>query len=225
MFTYFKNDSIRKLVIAFGSLFNNIHIMQKSPTGVDKDELVPITYSPKEKFVKRLVLPSSIPDATRVELNMPQIGFEITNITYDPARHLNKTHKKILGSTGASNIQSYMEVPYNFTFGLYAYTRNIDENLQIMEQILPYFSPEFVITINVNNIKQIVFQSGNLFIGISATYPDFLPNTRPLKVACESGINGRLLVLVFVVVVIIRPRAHTKEYALGVRSVRFGYVK
>lgn len=157
MFTYFKNDSIRKLVIAFGSLFNNIHIMQKSPTGVDKDLLIPITYSPKEKFIKRLVLPSSIMDATRVELNMPQIGFEITNITYDPARHLNKTHKKILGSTGASNIQSYMEVPYNFTFGLYAYTRNIDENLQIMEQILPYFSPEFVITINVNtnNYKKI----------------------------------------------------------------------
>jgi|694.fasta_scaffold21331_5 hypothetical protein len=151
MFTYYKNDSIRKLVIAFGSLFNNIHIMQKTSTGEDRDIMVPITYSPKEKFIKRLILPSSISESTRVEINIPQIGFEITNITYDPTRHLNKVHKKLIGSTGNTDLQSYMEVPYNFTFGLYAYSRNIDENLQMMEQILPYFSPEFVITINVNN--------------------------------------------------------------------------
>lgn len=151
MFTYFRNDCIRKLVIAFGSLFNNIHVMQKTSTGADKDIMVPITYSPKEKFIKRLILPSSISESTRVEINIPQIAFEITNITYDPARHLNKVHRRLIGSTANTDLQTYMEVPYNFTFGVYAYSRNIDENLQIMEQILPYFSPEFVITVNVNN--------------------------------------------------------------------------
>jgi hypothetical protein len=94
MFTYYKNESIRKLVIAFGSLFNNIHIMQKTPTGENRDLLVSITYCAKEKFIKRLIYPSSITDTTRVELNMPQIAFEITNITYDPVRHINKMKKK-----------------------------------------------------------------------------------------------------------------------------------
>lgn len=154
MFTYYKNESIRKLVIAFASLFNNIHMMQKTPTGEDRDLLVPVTYSSKEKFVKRLILPSSISDATRVELNMPQIGFEITNIVYDPARHLNKLSKKEISVTGLTGNSSYMEVPYNFTFGVYCYTRNIDENLQIMEQILPYFGPEFIISINVTPIHK-----------------------------------------------------------------------
>jgi hypothetical protein len=154
MFTYYKNDSIRKLVIGFGSLFNNIHIMQKTSTGGDKDILVPIAYSPKEKFVKRLIYPSSISEGTRVELNMPQMGFEITNITYDPIRHINKIHKKLESGSGITTMASFTEVPYNFTFGLYAYSRNIEENLQILEQILPYFSPEFVISLNMTDLHQ-----------------------------------------------------------------------
>lgn len=154
MFTYYKNESIRKLVIAFGSLFNNIHIMQKTPTGENRDLLVSITYSAKEKFIKRLIYPSSITDNTRVELNMPQIAFEITNITYDPVRHINKMKKKTTDTTGLTAAYAYAEVPYNFTFGLYVYTRNIDENLQVMEQILPYFSPEFVITMNNTELHQ-----------------------------------------------------------------------
>jgi len=154
MFTYYKNESIRKLVIAFGSLFNNIHVMQKTSTGENQDILVPLTYSPKEKFVKRLILPSSISELTRVELSIPQLAFEITNITYDPLRHINKLKRKISSGTGLTGSASYAEVPYNFTFGLYAYTRNIDENLQIMEQILPYFSPEFVISMNPTGLHR-----------------------------------------------------------------------
>jgi hypothetical protein len=149
MFTYYNNACIRKLVIGFGSLFNNIHIKQLNKNGSERDVLVPLTYAPKEKFYKRLTLPSSISDQTRIELNTPQIAFELTNMVYDPLRKMNKLHKKTI-----SNNSSFMEVPYNFTFGLYAYTRNIEENLQIIEQILPYFSPEFVITLNLTNIHQ-----------------------------------------------------------------------
>lgn len=151
MFTYYKNECIRKLVIAFGNLFNNIHIIQKETDGSPRDTLVPLTYAPKEKYIKRLTLPSSISDQTRIELNNPQLSFELTNIQYDPVRHLNKLHKKLnAGMTGGS----YMEVPYNFTFNLHSYTRNIDENLEIMEQILPYFSPEFVISMNYTDIHR-----------------------------------------------------------------------
>lgn len=155
MFTYFKNESIRKLVIGFGSLFNNIHMLQKDKNGNNVDILIPLTYSPKEKFIKRLTLPSSISDTTRIELNQPQLSFEIANIRYDSTRHLNKIHKKqsttVQGGIGSG---SYMEVPYNFTFNLYAYTRNISENLEIMEQILPYFGPEFIISLNFTDLHQ-----------------------------------------------------------------------
>lgn len=149
MFTYFKNSSIRKLVIGFGSLFNNVHIMQKEKDGSSRNTLVPLTYAPKEKYIKRLTLPSSIGEQTRVELNNPQLAFELTNIQYDPVRHMHKLHKKN-SIQGFSS--SYMEVPYNFTFNLHSYTRNIDENLEIMEQILPYFSPEFIISINFTSL-------------------------------------------------------------------------
>lgn len=150
MFSYYSNECIRKLVVGFGTLFNRIYIKQKTSTGADRNLLVPLTYSPKEKFIKRLVLPSSISDRTRVEISIPQLAFEITNMAYDPTRKLNKTHKKI----DDNGKYSWMEVPYNFTFGLYAYTRNIEENLQIMEQILPQFTPEFVISMNITDLHK-----------------------------------------------------------------------
>lgn len=152
MFTYFNNACIRKLVIGFGSLFNNIYIKQLNKDGSDRDTLVPLTYAPKEKFYKRLTLPSSISEQTRIELNTPQIAFELTNMVYDPLRKLNKLNKSIDPLNPTST--SFMEVPYNFGFGLYAYTRNIEENLQIVEQILPYFTPEFVITLNFTNLNK-----------------------------------------------------------------------
>lgn len=154
MFTYYNNESIRKLVVAFGSLFNNVHLMQKDKNGANKDIVVPLTYSSKEKYIKRLTLPSSISDQTRVEITLPQLSFEMTNITYDPVRHLNKIHKKQQSTTGLTGDTSYMEVPYNFTFSVYAYTRNVEENLQIMEQILPNFSPEFIVSLNYTNIHK-----------------------------------------------------------------------
>lgn len=149
MFVKFNNQSIRKLVVAFGSLFNNIKIDQKNKDGYDVEFTVPLTYAPKEKYIKRLTLPSSISDRTRVEISVPQMAFEMTNMVYDPSRKMNKLNKK----HSSDNAEySYAEVPYNFIFGLYAYTRNIEENLQIIEQILPYFSPEFVVSLNMSYV-------------------------------------------------------------------------
>lgn len=149
MFVKFNNQSIRKLVVAFGSLFNNIKIDQKNKDGYDVEFTVPLTYAPKEKYIKRLTSPSSISDRTRVEISVPQMAFEMTNMVYDPSRKMNKLNKK----RSSDNAEySYAEVPYNFIFGLYAYTRNIEENLQIIEQILPYFSPEFVVSLNMSYV-------------------------------------------------------------------------
>lgn len=152
MFTHFKNDSIRKLVIAVGTLFNNIKIVRLKKDSTTQEIIVPLTYAPKEKYIKRLTQPSSIIDRTRVQIDVPQMAFELTDILYDPTRKLNKITQKI-GSSGGVNYASNMEVPYNFIFNLYTYTRNIDENLEIMEQILPYFSPEFIVTLNMTNIN------------------------------------------------------------------------
>jgi len=153
MFNYYNNQTIRKLVVGFGSLFNSISIKQTNKSGSVRTSVIPLTYGPKEKFVKRLTQLSSISDATRVQFTIPQMAFEMTGMAYDPTRAFNKLNIKRCG-TGLTASYSYAETPYNFAFSLYAYTRNIEENLQIMEQILPQFTPEFIVRINFNDLNQ-----------------------------------------------------------------------
>lgn len=153
MFSHYKNDSIRKLVIAFGSLFNGVQLQQTDENGDERLFTVPLTYTAKEKFIKRLIEPSSISDKTRIEISLPRMSFELSQIVYDPVRKLNKTNKKV-SNNGPTTSYSYAEVPYNFVFNLSIFTRNLEENLQIMEQILPYFSPEFLISVNMNSLSQ-----------------------------------------------------------------------
>jgi hypothetical protein len=154
MFTHFKNDSIRKLVVAFGSLFNNIQLEQTDENGNARLFTVPLTYSAKEKFIKRLTEPSSISDKTRIEISLPRMSFELLQLAYDPVRKFNKTNRTLSPETAATFATSYVEVPYNFAFGVNVYTRNLEENLQIIEQILPYFSPEFVVSLNMNSLYE-----------------------------------------------------------------------
>lgn len=155
MFTHFKNDSVRKLVVAFGSLFNNIKLLQKDENNNDRLLPVPLSYATKEKFVKRLTEPSSISDKTRVEISLPRMSFELVGLAFDPTRKLNKMNKRVCND-GTNGSSMFAEVPYNFVFNLNAYTRNLEENFQIMEQILPYFSPEFVVSIKMNSMHQSV---------------------------------------------------------------------
>lgn len=153
MFTHFKNDSIRKLVVAFGTLFNGIQLEQKDENNNTRLFTVPLSYANKEKFVKRLTEPSSISDKTRIEISLPRMSFELLGLVYDPVRRLSKTNKKVC-VTGSNATFTYSEVPYNFTFGFNVFTRNLEENFQIMEQVLPYFGPEFVISLNMNSLQQ-----------------------------------------------------------------------
>ena len=151
MFTHYKNDSIRKLVIAFGSLFNNIKLQQKDENENQRLFTVPLSYAAKEKFVKRLTEPSSISNKTRVEISLPRMSFELLGLVYDNTRKFNKMNK-ISDCKTTDGSYTYAPVPYNFTFGLNVFTRNFEENLQIMEQILPYFSPEFIVSIKMNSL-------------------------------------------------------------------------
>lgn len=157
MFTYFKNNSVRKLVVAFGNIFNNIKIEQTNADNTPRLFVVPLVYSAKEKFIKRLHEPSSIGDNTRIQISLPRISFELANIIYDPNRRMNKLSKKTkLADDDETLTGTYTETPYNFTFNLNVYTRNIEENLDIIEQILPYFGPEFIVSVNMNDLHNSV---------------------------------------------------------------------
>ena len=153
----FYHSSVRKLVIAFGSLFNDVRIARFNSDGSVKETIrLPISYGPKEKFLRRLNEPSSISDGTKVEITLPRLSFEITGINYDASRKRNTMQKKVMGVSGDNNLRkfNFAEVPYNVDFSLSAMVRNTDDGLQIIEQILPYFTPEFNITININDLNQ-----------------------------------------------------------------------
>ena len=145
--TYY-NESIRKMVTAFGALFNSIYIIRKNDSNQISEKIrVPLIYGPKEKFIYRIKTEAQISDNTHVQITLPVIGFDMTSILYDTNRKINRLNRRIVGDRS-----TYSEVPYNINFGLYVFTRNIDDNLQIVEQILPYFAPEFMVTINVDSL-------------------------------------------------------------------------
>lgn len=149
MFTNFYNGSIRKMVVAFGSLFNAIRIDRVESTGTKKI-LVPISYSAKEKYMSRI---SADLDSS-MQVTLPRMGFEITGFVYDGSRKRNsitRTRSRVVGN-GVDF--AYAEVPYNIDFSLYISVRNMEDGLRIVEQILPYFAPEFVVTINFGGVNE-----------------------------------------------------------------------
>lgn len=152
MFTQFYNGSIRKMVVAFGSIFNQIVISRQEASGTKYIE-IPIAYAPKEKYKVRLGGDPYLQNP--MQITLPRIAFEITGFAYDPTRKRNSLQKNIVRDTQATGMKyTFAEVPYNIDFGLYVYTRNMDDGLQIVEQILPYFAPEFVTTMNFDDVNR-----------------------------------------------------------------------
>ena len=148
----FYHETLRKCIIGFGTLFNDIHITRKDSSGNTIQSMkVPLAYGAKQKFLTRL---TEDPNLTKsVAITLPRIGFEIGQIAYDSTRKLNKIQKvKKAGSAGNKVDTQYMPVPYNINFELYAMSKNSDDALQIVEQILPYFQPDY--TISINDIVQ-----------------------------------------------------------------------
>ena len=149
MFTQFYNGSIRRMVVAFGSIFNQIKISRTESTGVHNIE-IPLAYAAKEKYKVRLASDPTL--INPMQITLPRMAFDITGFVYDPTRKRNSVQKSLIRDTITSEMKyTFAEVPYNIDFGLYIYTRNMDDGLQIVEQILPYFSPEFVVTVNFDD--------------------------------------------------------------------------
>ena len=145
----FYHETIRKIVVAFGTMFNNIQLVRKDNDGnIVQAMKVPLAYGPRQKFLVRL---REDPDLTKqVAITLPRIGFEIQNLSYDPTRKLNRVQKfkKTKSSKSNSLDVQYMPVPYNLEFELYILSKNSDDALQIVEQILPYFQPDYTLTVN-----------------------------------------------------------------------------
>ena len=146
----FYHETMRKVVVAFGTMFNNINIVRTNSSGaVTQSMKVPLAYGPKQKFLTRLREDPTL--TKKVALTLPRIGFEIAGISYDQSRKLNSIQKlkKTNSSTDGKTVSSqFMPVPYNMDFELVVMAKNSDDALQIVEQILPYFQPDYTITLN-----------------------------------------------------------------------------
>ena len=147
----FYHETTRKVVVAFGTLFNDIHLVRKDNSGTIQQSMkVPLAYGPRQKYLVRLNDDPDLSKSTAVTL--PRIGFEIAGISYDPTRKLQRVQKfkKVKGAKANQLDTQYMPVPYNIEFQLYILSKQSDDALQIVEQILPYFQPDYTVTINDN---------------------------------------------------------------------------
>ena len=145
--TYFYHEILRKTVIGFGTLFNDINIRHRDASGTSFSNLkVPLAYGPIQKFLARI---QQQPDLNReVALTLPRLSFEMTGLQYDPSRKTGVTQTFLATQNGNAK-KVYMPVPYNVTFELNIISKLNDDSLQIIEQILPYFQPSLNITINL----------------------------------------------------------------------------
>ena len=147
----FYNQSFRRLIIAFGQVFNNIVIQRTNSTGgVTSRIKVPLAYAPKEKFLVRLDQQANL-NSREFATSLPRMGFEITGLSYDSSRKLTRVQKYSQVKTGEDGKKlnfNYTPVPYNINLQLYIFTATAEDGLQIIEQILPFFQPDFTVTIN-----------------------------------------------------------------------------
>lgn len=141
--------TVRKGIVAFGNLFNNIHIDRRDNSGAVVQTLkVPLAYAPRDKFIARIqAQPQSFEQSFQTYL--PRMGFEMISLQYDPNRRVSLVQQnRAVNSTTTTLNAQYAPTPYNMGITLYIYSKNQDDGLQIIEQILPYFNPDYNLTLN-----------------------------------------------------------------------------
>ena len=150
MFEYFYNEILRRTIISFGTLFNNISIKhQDSSDNVVSVVKVPLAYGPTQKFLARL---TQSPDLNKpFAITLPRMSFEFIGLTYDPSRKVSTVQNFTVKDPddGSVTKKSYMPVPYNMQFELSIMSKLNDDALQIVEQILPYFQPAYNLTVEL----------------------------------------------------------------------------
>jgi len=146
---YSYHKIIRKIIVAFGDMFNNIKIGRYDANGQELEQfLVPLLYGGKEKYVSRL---EGDPELDKkVQITLPVMSYELTDMSYDSGRKLNSNFNNVGSSYDQSTSFSvYNPVPFDFDFSLFAYVRNFEDGAQLIEKILPYFKPDYTIAVNL----------------------------------------------------------------------------
>lgn len=143
------NRSIRKIVVAFGTLFKDIQLQRYSKDNNTKYEIftVPLSYSSKERYLTAI---TSSPDLLKsINVTVPRITFELTGMSYDPSRKQQSLIKNFAKNVYNRLDSQYVPVPYDFNFSMSIFVRNIEDGTQIAEQILPFFKPDFTVTVDM----------------------------------------------------------------------------
>ena len=149
--TYFYHKRVRSAVSGFGSLFNNLYVLRKNSAGQTISQVkVPLSYAPKRNFIARLESMNNGEEAERrVAIKLPRMSFEITSIAYDETRQLNKmnTLNKVVSGSTTTRQKIFSHTPYNINFDLNVYANSQDDALQIVEQVFPFFTPQYTVTV------------------------------------------------------------------------------
>ena len=144
--TYSYHEIIKKTVVGFGTLFNNIEL-RRVTSGKTEVMKVPLAYGPRQKFLQRLNQVGL--NKTTTQITLPRISFEIQGFNYDATRKVSPTQYIRNTQADGKEFKSFMPIPYNLNFELAIMAKNQDDGLQILEQILPVFQPSFNITLNL----------------------------------------------------------------------------
>ena len=145
----FYHQSIRRYVIMFGNMFNDLVVRRYDAAGTNVGAIaVPLSYAPKEKFLVRITQDPALDQ--QVAIQLPIMSFEMTTLNYDGTRRLNAHNRNVKVTTDEDKLDfNYAPVPYDLQFNLYAYVRNADDGAQILEQIVPYFGPEWTNSLRI----------------------------------------------------------------------------
>ena len=148
--TYY-HQTIRKYVAVFGTLFNDLNIERTNASGTVTEKIkIPLAYGPKQKWL--LAMSDTTASRKVTATRSPRMGFALTSVDYDPVRKLNTVGKNWAANSSLSTtttlLTQFNPVPYNFAFDLFILVKNAEDGTQILEQILPYFTPEFTVTVN-----------------------------------------------------------------------------
>jgi hypothetical protein len=143
------NRSIRKVVVAFGTLFKDIQLQRYTKDGLTKKEIftVPLSYASKERYITQI---TSDPELLKsINVLVPRIAFELTGMSYDPSRKQQSLIQNFAKNPSGGLDSQYAPVPYDFNFSMSIFVRNTEDGTQIVEQILPFFKPDFTVTVDM----------------------------------------------------------------------------
>ena len=191
----FYNGAIRKYVIYFGTLFNDIEFDRENDGVVVQEVRVPISYGPREKYLNRIQQDPNL--EKQVEVNLPRMSFEMTSFNYAPERRLGTTQKLYQCITGdAQRMASvYTPTPFDIGFQLAIFVRNAEDGVRILEQILPFFTPEFTATLKLlDDMPDIKTDVPLIFNSLSTedTYEGSYENRRTLIHTLDFTLKGYL---------------------------------